>query len=206
LVCGIEIATRTPEILAGFPHTSQGKAKGGFAMRPCYFCKSNPIKYGVLCESCSVLVQTDELKKNAWAIIREKKSESSKKFRDQLVSKKPLSQFSAEQKVRKIAKYFGLKIKSEKILGPYILDIFIPRIKVAIEIDGGCHNDRSGYDDSRDEYFKRLKIATYRFENEVIKTKFFKEAIWNIINTKYMAHYKKVLAKAKELGINLQEV
>ena len=55
-------------------------------------------------------------------------------------------------------------------LGPYILDFYCPRIKLAIEIDGPIH-DSSGavvYDKEREAYLRGQSVKIVRFRNEEV--------------------------------------
>jgi len=42
---------------------------------------------------------------------------------------------------------------------------------LAIEIDGGIHNNRKNYDDGRDDLLNKIGIKTIRFKNEEILEK-----------------------------------
>jgi very-short-patch-repair endonuclease len=52
-------------------------------------------------------------------------------------------------------------------VGQYILDFYCPEVMVAIELDGGQHNDPAGktYDDVRTEYLEYKCIHVLRFWN-----------------------------------------
>ena len=50
----------------------------------------------------------------------------------------------------------------------YILDIFLPSIKLAIEVDGSSHTGRQGYDKNRDTLLERKGIKTLRFSNGMV--------------------------------------
>jgi very-short-patch-repair endonuclease len=50
----------------------------------------------------------------------------------------------------------------------YILDFYCPTLKLAIEIDGGSHNDRVGYDWERDTNLENRGIRTLRATNEQV--------------------------------------
>jgi very-short-patch-repair endonuclease len=56
-------------------------------------------------------------------------------------------------------------------IGPYILDFYCPTVKLAVELDGGQHNqgDNREYDAARSEYLKAQGIGVMRFwNNEVL--------------------------------------
>ncbi len=51
--------------------------------------------------------------------------------------------------------------------GPYILDFYCPKLKLAIELDGGQHaqDDNREYDTARSAYLKSQGIDVMRFWN-----------------------------------------
>ena len=56
-------------------------------------------------------------------------------------------------------------------IGPYILDFYCPTVKLAVELDGGQHNqgDKREYDTARSEFLKAQGIDVMRFwNNEVL--------------------------------------
>ncbi len=63
--------------------------------------------------------------------------------------------------------FMGLKLFRQYSIGPYILDFYCPKKKLAIELDGGGHNenDQSEYDAVRTEYLKTREIDVMRFWN-----------------------------------------
>jgi len=57
-------------------------------------------------------------------------------------------------------------IQSRSKKHSYIFDFYLPRITLAIEIDGECHRNRGEYDKHRDEYAQDSRdIETKRFTN-----------------------------------------
>jgi len=88
----------------------------------------------------------------------------------------------AKTKIRSVVKdIFGWRVENEKIFRPYFLDYFIPEIMVGIEIDGGVHIARGTYDLARDAYLEsRYGVRVYRFDNDEITGKQFREAMWGI--------------------------
>ncbi len=61
-----------------------------------------------------------------------------------------------------------VKFKRQYSVGPYILDFYSPRNKLAIEIDGFQHIENKEYDKERSKYLEVLKIKTVRFWNSEI--------------------------------------
>ena len=67
--------------------------------------------------------------------------------------------------------FFGMKFFRQYSIGSYILDFYCPTVKLAIELDGGQHNqnDNREYDSTRSEYLKSQEIDVVRFwNNEVL--------------------------------------
>ena len=81
----------------------------------------------------------------------------------------------AEQKLWSILRsrrISGLKFLRQYSVGPYILDFYCPKRRLAIEVDGGQHADRYGqqHDAQRDSYLRELNIRVIRFwNNEVLQ-------------------------------------
>jgi very-short-patch-repair endonuclease len=66
----------------------------------------------------------------------------------------------------------GFKFSRQYSAGPYILDFYCHKIRLAIELDGSQHNKKENvlYDLDRDHYLKSINIKTIRFwNNEVVK-------------------------------------
>jgi very-short-patch-repair endonuclease len=64
----------------------------------------------------------------------------------------------------------GAKFRRQHGVGPYILDFYCPEHKLAIEIQGGVHNDvlRSDYDTERKAYWESEGIRVLYFENRAL--------------------------------------
>ncbi|MDQ7009074.1 MAG: DUF559 domain-containing protein [Candidatus Gracilibacteria bacterium] len=63
-----------------------------------------------------------------------------------------------------------LKVLRQKIIDNYIVDFYIPDLKLVIEIDGSIHDKRKEYDKIRTEILKgyglkEIRILNYRIEN-----------------------------------------
>ena len=50
----------------------------------------------------------------------------------------------------------------------YILDFYCPTLRLAIEVDGGIHNDQKDYDRRRDSHLSRHGIEVLRVQNEYV--------------------------------------
>jgi len=68
-------------------------------------------------------------------------------------------------------RFYGMKFFRQYSIGPYILDFYSPTLKLAIELDGGQHNqpENKEYDLARSEYLKGQGVEVTRFwDNEVL--------------------------------------
>lgn len=66
----------------------------------------------------------------------------------------------------------NLKFVRQYSVGPYILDFYCPKLRLAIELDGSQHGEKDAilYDQERNKYLESVNIKTLRFwNNEVIK-------------------------------------
>ena len=64
----------------------------------------------------------------------------------------------------------GLRVKRQYGIGPYILDFYIPKQKVAIEIDGGIHelSEVKEKDVNKDSFLMENGISVIRIKNKEI--------------------------------------
>ena len=68
-------------------------------------------------------------------------------------------------------RFYGVKFFRQYSIGPYILDFYSPKLKLAIELDGGQHNELESkdYDLVRSKYLKVKGIEVLRYwDNEVL--------------------------------------
>lgn len=63
-----------------------------------------------------------------------------------------------------------LKFVRQYSVGPYILDFYCPKLRLAIELDGNHHKEKEAeqYDQDRNDYLKSVGIKTIRFWNKDI--------------------------------------
>ncbi len=63
--------------------------------------------------------------------------------------------------------FYGMKFFRQYSVGPYVLDFYCPTTRLAIELDGGQHNqcENKEYDTARSEYLKVHGIEVIRFWN-----------------------------------------
>ncbi len=58
--------------------------------------------------------------------------------------------------------FLGYRFRRQVAMGPYILDFYVPRAKLCIEIDGEQHALRQEQDERRDAFLADLGILTIR--------------------------------------------
>ena len=66
--------------------------------------------------------------------------------------------------------FYDMKFFRQYSIGPYILDFYCPTMKLAVELDGGQHNqcENKDYDSARSEYLKAQAIDVIRFWNHEV--------------------------------------
>lgn len=60
----------------------------------------------------------------------------------------------------------GARFLRQYSAGPYILDFYCPKIRLAIELDGNLHRENKLYDADRSKYLESLDIEIIRFWND----------------------------------------
>lgn len=66
---------------------------------------------------------------------------------------------------------YGLKFRRQHPIGRYILDFACIEIRLAIEVDGGQHNDLQAQDSARTEWLETQGWKVLRFwNNEVLNS------------------------------------
>lgn len=68
--------------------------------------------------------------------------------------------------------FYGIKFFRQYSVGSYVLDFFSPKLRFAIELDGGQHAEEENheYDEARTEYLRMQGIEVIRFwNNDVIQ-------------------------------------
>lgn len=68
-------------------------------------------------------------------------------------------------------KQMGYMFWRQYSAGPYVIDFYCPRLRLAIEIDGSQHANVDGkeYDHERAQYLQGLDIKTLRFWNHEVR-------------------------------------
>ncbi len=72
----------------------------------------------------------------------------------------------------KHGKLGGFKFIRQYSAGPYVLDFYCPKIRLAVELDGSQHNEGETilYDKDRERYLESINIKVIRFWNyELVK-------------------------------------
>jgi very-short-patch-repair endonuclease len=65
-------------------------------------------------------------------------------------------------------KFGGFKFYRQYGVGPYILDFFCPKTRLAIELDGEIHKEKVEYDRERKLFIEDVGIYILRFWNREI--------------------------------------
>lgn len=56
----------------------------------------------------------------------------------------------------------------QKPIDRFIADFYCSELNIVVEIDGGSHNTKKGYDEARDLFLKHVGIKTIRFKNDEV--------------------------------------
>jgi very-short-patch-repair endonuclease len=59
----------------------------------------------------------------------------------------------------------GLHFRRQAVIGPYVVDFLCARAKLVIELDGGQHVERAGYDAVRTAHMHAVGYCVLRFWN-----------------------------------------
>jgi len=64
----------------------------------------------------------------------------------------------------------GIKFRRQHGIGPYTVDFYCPKYRVAVELDGAVHMNEihQEADQKRDEFLKQFKVRVIRFENRLV--------------------------------------
>ena len=57
--------------------------------------------------------------------------------------------------------FYGLDFDRQKVIGNYIVDFYVKRLGLVVEIDGGSHNEKKEYDSQRDQYLESLGLKVF---------------------------------------------
>ena len=62
----------------------------------------------------------------------------------------------------------GFHFRRQQLIEGYIVDFYCSSARLAIEVDGGVHEDRLKYDELRDEVLARNGVHVVRISNEAM--------------------------------------
>ena len=57
--------------------------------------------------------------------------------------------------------FHELDFDRQKVIGNYIVDFYVKRLGLVVEIDGGSHNEKTEYDSQRDQYLESLGLKVF---------------------------------------------
>lgn len=72
----------------------------------------------------------------------------------------------------------GMRFRRQHAIGRFVLDFYCPAHKIAVEVDGGVHDDpdRAEYDAARTAALEQLGIGVVRVRNEDVQ-----HDIWSVL-------------------------
>jgi len=77
------------------------------------------------------------------------------------------------------------RFRRQYSIGPYVLDFYCPRLKLAIEVDGDSHYSDTGvvHDRKRQAYLEQFGVRVLRFTNDEVfrNTQGILELIWQTV-------------------------
>lgn len=79
-----------------------------------------------------------------------------------------LSEVIFWQSVNK-SKFHNIDFDRQRIIGNYIVDFYVRRLGLVIEIDGDSHNDKIEYDEKRINYLKSLGLKIFMVHDIDVK-------------------------------------
>ncbi|MBO4503510.1 MAG: DUF559 domain-containing protein [Bacteroidales bacterium] len=57
--------------------------------------------------------------------------------------------------------FYGIDFHRQFVIGNYIVDFYVRKLSLVVEIDGGSHNDKQEYDHKRDDFFASLGLKVF---------------------------------------------
>jgi very-short-patch-repair endonuclease len=116
--------------------------------------------------------------KDTYFTLNKKKRERSKKQKRKESRKEQYARKMREQPTPSEARLYnalvqvrykcGWVVSSQVVIGPYIADIYIPNLRVVVEVDGGYHAERIDYDARRDRWMWGNGYRVIRVNNEEV--------------------------------------
>jgi len=177
-----EIATRIHE--ANEKRTSGWNILAKNSTMGCLICKTYEIiDTSLLCRACSKLICHSIETKNTYQMLFKKRVQTLKKRAEQNAIEKnnTIASNIAYTKIKDCTSH----VKREVVMVPYIVDMYLPKKNIVIEIDGGIHDKQFGYDDARDEFLTRCHgVRVFRFTNDDVINGFFDDSLDDILTHK----------------------
>jgi very-short-patch-repair endonuclease len=62
----------------------------------------------------------------------------------------------------------GFHFRRQQVIGGHVVDFYCDAAKLAIELDGGVHEDQWKYDEARDRRISRAGVRVLRISNEAM--------------------------------------
>ena len=84
-------------------------------------------------------------------------------------------------------KFLGLDFDRQRIIGHYIVDFYIKRLGIVIEIDGSSHNEKEEDDKERDSFLRGLELDVIHFTDSEVKNNL--EGIMSYLETYLIDNY-----------------
>jgi very-short-patch-repair endonuclease len=77
----------------------------------------------------------------------------------------------------------GFHFRRQQVIGEYVVDFYCASAKLAIELDGGVHQEQWKYDESRDKIISSLGVRVLRIPNDAMldveaAVEYIKQALW----------------------------
>jgi very-short-patch-repair endonuclease len=76
----------------------------------------------------------------------------------------------AEAELRRKLLKWKIRFRSQRQFDFFIVDFLIPEKRLAIEVDGGYHANRTNYDNRRTKYLESLGLTIIRVSNKTVLT------------------------------------
>ena len=65
-------------------------------------------------------------------------------------------------------KFHGIDFDRQKLIGNYIVDFYVKKLGLVIEIDGWSHDAKKEYDEKRQQYLESYGLKVFRISNHDI--------------------------------------
>ena len=65
--------------------------------------------------------------------------------------------------------FWKIDFDRQRIIGNYIVDFYVKKLGLVVEIDGSSHNNKEEYDQKREDYLVSLGLKVYRISDLRVK-------------------------------------